>query len=239
MSIANSALRTFQMSLLFASVALISPLRAQETTPPVTPPVVPPPAPAKPTPMPAAAGDTLEVIVVARSADSVRADRDRLLGERRDAEGRWAQLREASGRIRSNLSEVRGAIDAAGDREKLAKKEKRETDRALFLSEKRELERVRSLMEARFDLRQAQVELAKQQRDHLDAAIRADDAELAIAERRAQVVPDDPAQRGAFQELTSRWLQAIRTRTARAYDVEDRKFKVTEAQLELLKRQRA
>jgi hypothetical protein len=42
-----------------------------------------------------------------------------------------------------------------------------------------------------------------------------------------------------FQELTSRWLQALRTRTARAYDLEDRRFKVVEAQLELLKRQRA
>jgi chromosome segregation ATPase len=239
MSATMSVRCRFPLRLLCAAALLPGALAAQQAAPPAVPPVAPAPAPAQPTPMPAAAGDTNEVLVIARGADTVRMERDRLLSERRDIEGRWAQLREESGRLRSNLADVRAAIDAAGDREKAAKKEKRETDRALFLSEKRALERSRDILESRFDLRQAQVELARLQRDYTDAAIRAADAELAIAERRLQVLPDDASQRGPFQELTNRWLQAIRTRTARAYDVEDRRYKVTEAQLEVLKRQRS
>ena len=103
---------------------------------------------------------------------------------------------------------------------------------------KRQLERSFELIEARYDLRRAQIDQARIERDYLDASIRADDAELAIAERATQVLVTDPTQRSVFEELTNRWLQALRTRTARAYDLEDRRFKVIEAQLELLKRQR-
>ena len=100
------------------------------------------------------------------------------------------------------------------------------------------MERSLDLIQARFGLREAQAEAARVERDFFDASIQAADAELTIAERRDLVVPDDPAQRTAFQELTSRWLQALRTRAARAYDLEDRRFKVIEAQMLLLKRQR-
>ena len=88
------------------------------------------------------------------------------------------------------------------------------------------------------DLRAAQAEEARIHREFLDASVRATDAELAIAERREQVLPDDASQRTAFEELSSRWLQVLRTRAARAYDLEDRRFKVVEAQIDLLKRQR-
>ena len=189
--------------------------------------------------MPISAGDTNEVLIVARGVDSIRVERDRMLGERRDAETRWAARRDQTQQLRSAMAEVRSAIESADQRAKVAKKEKREADRALAALDKRRLERSLELLDARYELRRAQTELSKIERDFLDAAIRADDAESAIAERRAQVVPDDPSQRPAFQELTNRWLQALRTRTARAYDLEDRKFKVVEAQLELLKRQRS
>lgn len=180
----------------------------------------------------------MEVMRAARSADSVRLEKDRLLGERRDAETRWAALRDQSSRLRNGIGEVKQAISAAGAREKLAKKEKRDADRIIAVNEKRRLERALDLVEARFDLREAEVELARIERDYLDASIRADDAELSIGERRDQVLANDPGQRTAFQELTSRWLQALRTKSARAYDLEDRRFKVLEAQIELLKRQR-
>ena len=174
----------------------------------------------------------------ARARDTVRSEKDRLLGERRDAETRWTSLRDSASRLKGSISEVKGAISDAGNREKSAKKDKRDADRIAALADKRRLERSLDLLEARYDLRQAQAEQAKQERDFLDASVRADDAELVISERREQVLPDDPTQRSAFQELTSRWLQALRTRSARAYDVEDRRFKVVEAQIELLKRQR-
>jgi hypothetical protein len=212
-------------------------LSAQQTTPPTATAV--PPVTASPiVPLPASAADTNEIIVTARAKDSVRSDKDRLLGERRDAESRWAVLRDSAGRLKASIAEVKNAINEAGNREKQAKKEKRDGDRIIAATDKHRLERSLDLLEARYDLRQAQVEHARLERDFLDASIRADDAELSIAERREQVLPDDPAQRTAFQELTSRWLQAMRTRTARAYDLEDRRFKVVEAQIELLKRQR-
>ena len=207
-------------------------LGAQQSTPPV--------ATAVPSPvvLPASAGDTSETIISARARDTVRSEKDRLLGERRDAETRWTSLRDSASRLKTSISEVKGAISDAGNREKSAKKDKRDADRIAALADKRRLERSLDILEARYDLRQAQADQAKQERDFLDASVRADDAELVISERREQVLPDDPTQRPAFQELTSRWLQALRTRSARAYDVEDRRFKVVEAQIELLKRQR-
>ncbi len=189
--------------------------------------------------IPASAGDTSEIIITARVADTVRVEKDRFLGERRDAETQWATLREQAEKLKAAMAEVNDAISAVNAKEKLAKKDKRDDDRIFALMEKKQLERSLILLEARYDLRRAQAEHMRLLRDHLDAAIRADDAELAIAEREAQVVPNDPAQRSAFQELTSRWLLALRARTARAYDVEDRRFKVVDAQIELLKRQRS
>ncbi len=147
-------------------------------------------------------------------------------------------MREQAEKLRAAIAEVKDAISAVNAKEKLARKDKRDNDRIFALTEKKQLERSLSLLEGRYALRLAQAEHARLMRDQLDAAIRADDAELAIAERQAQVVPNDPSQRSAFQELTSRWLQALRSQTARAYDVEDRRFKVVEAQIELLKRQR-
>jgi hypothetical protein len=215
-----------------ASLAATGALSAQQTSPPVATPVP------SPFVLPGSAADTIEVIMVARARDSVRSEKDRLLGERRDAELRWTMLRDSAQRLKAGVSEVKNAINDANNREKQAKKEKRDADRIAALADKRRLERSLDILEARYGLRAAQVEQAKQERDFLDASIRADDAELAIAERREQVLPDDPAQRAAFQELTSRWLQALRSRTARSYDLEDRRFKVVEAQIELLKRQR-
>jgi hypothetical protein len=188
--------------------------------------------------LPASAADTVEIIITPRSRDSVRTEKDRMLGERRDAETRWTAMRDSAARLRGGILEVKSAIGDASNREKSAKKDKRDADRIVALADKRRLERSLAILESRYALRLAQAEQAKVERDYLDAAVRADDAELAIAERREQVLPDDPTQRGAFQELTSRWLQALRTRTARAYDLEDRRFKVVEAQLDLLKRQR-
>jgi len=140
--------------------------------------------------------------------------------------------------LKATISELKGAISAASAKEKLAKKDKRDADRIAALADKRRIERSLDLVEARYELRDAQAEEARVTRDFLDASVRADDAELEIAERRDQVVPDDPSQRTAFQELTSRWLQALRTRSARSNDVEDQRFKVIEAQIALLKRQR-
>ena len=188
--------------------------------------------------LPASAADTTEIIIVARARDTVRSEKDRLLGERRDAETRWAAMRDSASRLKASIGEVKSAINDASNREKAAKKEKRDGDRIAAAADKRRLERSLELLEARFELRQAQGEQSRLERDWLDAWVRADDAELVIAERREQVLPDDPTQRTAFQELTSRWLQALRTRSARAYDLEDRRFKVVEAQIELLKRQR-
>jgi hypothetical protein len=213
-----------------------SAMLAQQTTPPPTP--TPTPTPQAVSVIPASAADTIEVLLVARATDSVRIEKDRLLGERRDAETRWASVRDQSTRLRATIAELKDAIKAAEAKEKLAKKDKRDADRIAAAVDKRQLQRALDLVEARFDLRQAQDEEARIYRDFVDASIRADDAELSIAERRDQVVPNDPAQRTAFQELTSRWLQALRTRSARAYDLEDRRFKVIEAQIALLKRQR-
>lgn len=217
-------------------------LEAQQSPPPATPvptPTTTPAPPVTPFVMPASAADTLEVLLTARAVDTVRAEKDRLLGQRRDMETQWSALRDQLQKLKYSISELKGAINSVEDREKAAKKEKRDADRIAASVEKRRLERSLEIIEARADLREAQAEQAKLERDYLDAAIRADDAELAIAERRAQLVsPDDPAQRSAFMELTDRWLKAVRTRTARSYDVEDRRFKVVEAQLSLLKRQR-
>ena len=204
-------------------------------------PAPPVPAAPAPSPFPAAAGDTLEVLLTARGADTVRSEKDRLLGERRDTEARWLSYRDQALRLKSNVGELRAAVDAAETREKAARKEKRDGDRIVAQTEKRRLERSRDILDARFDLRQAQVEYARIERDLIDAAIRADDAELAIAERRdslGAIAMSDPSQRPAFQELTNRWLQALRTKAARSYDLEDRRFKVVEAQLALLRRQR-
>ena len=189
--------------------------------------------------LPASAADTNEIIVVARARDTVRSEKDRLLGERRDAETRWAAMRDSASRLKVSVGEVKSAINDASNREKDAKKEKRDGDRIAALADKHRLERAFDILQSRFELRQAQGEQSRSERDWLDASVRADDAELAIAERREQVLPNDPTQRTAFQELTSRWLQALRTRAARAYDLEDRRFKVVEAQIELLKRQRS
>jgi chromosome segregation ATPase len=229
-----SSIPSGRTAVLISAALLVSAVLSAQQTPPQAATPVPQVAVVLPT----SAADTFEVIITSRAKDTVRAEKDRLLGERRDAESRWTTLRDSASRLKGNVSEVKSAINEAGNREKQAKKEKRDADRIVALADKRRLERSLDILEARYNLRQAQVEQSKQQRDFLDAAIRADDAELAIAERREQVLPDDPTQRSAFQELTNRWLQALRTRAARSYDVEDRRFKVVEAQLELLKRQR-
>lgn len=189
--------------------------------------------------LPASANDTSEVILTARTLDSVRSSRDRFLSERRASEGRSAALQDQLTTLRGGIAEVRGAVDATENREKAARRAKRADERTAAGVEKRKLERAVDLLDAQLDLRQAQAEEARMAREFFDASVRADDAELAIAERNAQVTPNDPSQRAAFQELTSRWLLALRTRTARSYDLEDRRFKVIEAQMELLKRQRA
>ena len=216
-------------------------VHAQQSPPPATPVPAPAPTPAPPaTPfvMPASAGDTIEIILTARNVDTVRAEKDRLLGARREMETAWAGQREQLQRLKYSMSELKNAINSAEDREKAAKKEKRDADRIAAQVEKRRLERSLDIVEARAELREAQAEQTRLERDFLDASIRSADAELAIAERRTQVLPDDPSQRSAFMELTDRWLKALRTKAARSYDVEDRRFKVVEAQLQLLKRQR-
>ncbi len=223
-------------TVLVACTVPLATTHAQQTTPP--PPFPTAQSAASTTLVPASAADTAEIFLTARATDSVRIEKDRLLGERRDAETRWAGLREQATRLKATIAELRDAISAASAKEKLAKKDKRDADRIAAISDKRRIERALELVEARFDLREAQAEEARIHRDFLDASVRADDAELAIAERRDQVVPNDPSQRTAFEELTSRWLQALRTRAARAYDLEDRRFKVVEAQIALLKRQR-
>lgn len=225
-------LRRYAAGLAVACVVPVAAVVAQPTTPTVATAV-----PANSI-IPSSAADTLEIIITARGTDTVRTEKDRLLGERRDAETRWAGLSDQSLRLRAAIGELKDAISAATAKEKLARKDKRDADRIAAASEKRRMERSMALIEARFALREAQAEAARVERDFLDASIRADDAELAIAERRDLVTPDDPTQRTAFQELTSRWLQALRTRSARAYDLEDRRFKVVEAQMLLLKRQR-
>ena len=187
---------------------------------------------------PVGAADTIETVRIARPTDSVRTERDRLLGERRDAEARWTSVREQGTRLRVSVAQVRDAIGAASAREKLARKDKRDSVRTVAATERVALERSLVLLQARVVVRDAETEEARIARELLDAAIRADDAELLISERRDQVLPDDQTQRPAFQELTSRWLQALRTRTARSYDLEDRRFKLVEAQVALLKRLR-
>jgi len=224
----------------FAALLLL-PVGIAAAQDPVPPAPTSPPASPPPSPFPAAANDTLEVIVTARAVDTVRLEKDRLLGERRDTETRWVGYRDQATRLKANVGELRSAIDAAENREKLARKEKRDGDRIVAQTEKRRLERARDIVDARFGLREAQAEYSRVERDVIDAAIRADDAELAIAERRdavGMIAMEEPSQRRAFQELTNRWLQALRTKAARAYDLEDRRFKVVEAQLDLLKRQR-
>lgn len=209
-------------------------VQTQQTTPP------PSPAPSASLTglIPAAAADTIEIIRLARATDSVRIEKDRLLGERRDAEARWATLRDQSIRLKATIAVLEDAVTAASAKERQARKDKRDADRVAAVADKRRIERSVSLMAARYELREAQAEEARVLRNYLDASVRADDAEFEIAERRDQVVPDDASQRTAFQELTSRWLQALRTRSARAFDLEDRRFKVIEAQIALLKRQR-
>lgn len=228
-------IRRSAATLFVACAVPLTTVHAQQTTPP---PVTPTPSASITSLIPASAGDTNEVILTARATDTVRLEKDRFLGERRDAETRWASLRDQATRLKATISELKDAIDAASAKEKLAKKDKRDADRIAAAADKRQLERSLDLVEYRYALREAQAEEARIHRDFIDASVRADDAELAIAERRDQVVPNDPSQRTAFQELTSRWLQALRTRTARAYDLEDRRFKVVEAQISLLKRQR-
>lgn len=187
---------------------------------------------------PVGAADTIETVRIARPTDSVRTDRDRLLSERRDAEARWTSVREQGTRLRASIAQVKDAIGAASAREKLARKDKRDSVRTVAATERVALERSLVLLQARVAVRDAETEESRIAREFLDAAIRADDAELLISERRDQVLPDDPTQRPAFQELTSRWLLALRTRTARSYDLEDRRFKLVEAQVALLKRLR-
>ena len=187
---------------------------------------------------PVGAADTIETVRIARPTDTVRTDRDRLLSERRDAEARWTSVREQGTRLRASIAQVKDAIGAASAREKLARKDKRDSVRTVAATERVALERSLVLLQARVAVRDAETEESRIAREFLDAAIRADDAELLISERRDQVLPDDPTQRPAFQELTSRWLLALRTRTARSYDLEDRRFKLVEAQVALLKRLR-
>jgi hypothetical protein len=231
--------------LLALALAVPAFVRAQSTTtdtttrPTPAPVVTPPAAPPLPSLIPAVAADTIEVLRGARSVDSVRLERDRLLSERRTADVRQGVLRDQAGTLRNEINEVRGAIRAADDRAKQARKDKRDADRSTAEYEKRQLERSRDLLEVRYDVRTAQAEELRMQRDYLDAAIRAADAELAIAERAAAVSPTDPSQRGAFTELTNRWVQAIRTREARARDLASKRFDTADIELELIRRIRA
>ena len=61
---------------------------------------VPPAATAVPSiaSLPASAADTFELILASRALDTVRREKDRFLGERRDAEARWAAMRDSADR---------------------------------------------------------------------------------------------------------------------------------------------
>jgi hypothetical protein len=195
-------------------------------------------APAAPGANASAIADTIEYFLQARMADAIRADRDGWLGVRREAESRWAVERDIAQRLRGEVGGVEQQIDGVERRIKEARKAKNDTLRTAAEGEKRVLERRRDLVRLRRAVHEAQAEQARLERDHADAAVRAADAEQAIAERRLLATPADPVQRLAFEELQSRWLQALRTREARLYDVADRKFRVVEARIALLERSR-
>jgi hypothetical protein len=220
----------------FAQTTTDTTTRVPPAPAPATTPA--PVAPALPSLIPTVAGDTVEALRTARTADTLRAERDRYLTERRLADVRIGVLRDQAGTLRNEINDVRGAIKAADDRAKNARKDKRDADRSTAEYEKRLLERARDLLEVRFDVRQAQAEELRVMRDYLDAAVRATDAELAIAERASAVSPTDPSQRGAFTELTNRWLQAIRTREARARDLAGKRFDTADIEMEMIRRSR-
>jgi chromosome segregation ATPase len=186
----------------------------------------------------AAIADTIEAGLVARTLAAIQGERDRWLGERRDAETRWATATTRAQAMRGEIAALERAIDTLARKASAARKEKRDADRAAAETERRATERALDIVRARREVVAAEGEQARLERDHADAAVRAADAEQAIAERRAVASHADPVQRLAFEELQSRWLQALRTREARNADVADRRFRVVEARLALLERER-
>lgn len=185
-----------------------------------------------------AIADTIEAGLVARPLAAIQGDRDRWLVERREAETRWATATTRAQAMRAEIAALERTIDTLGRRASAARKEKRDADRTAAETERRAAERALDIVRARRDVVVAEGEQARLERDHADAAVRAADAEQAIAERRAVASHADPVQRLAFEELQSRWLQALRVREARNADVADRRVRVVDARQALLERER-
>ncbi|MCU0619059.1 MAG: hypothetical protein MUF40_04020 [Gemmatimonadaceae bacterium] len=197
-----------------------------------------PPVPPALVASPAAIADTIEAGLVARGLDAIRGERDGFLVARREAETRWAERREAVQRTRTEIAQAERAREAAEEKSRAARKSKQDAERAAADQERRRIERTLLLLRATIEVREAEAELGRIERDAADAAVRAADAEQAIAERRQLASHADPVQRLAFEELQSRWLEALRLRTQREGDVVDRRYRVIEARQTLLERQR-
>lgn len=182
--------------------------------------------------------DSIEAGLAARSMAAIQGERDTWLVQRREAETRWATANTHAASLRAELRASELLRDTVERRLGLAKKEKRETDRAGAERERVAVERRIALLRARRELAAAEGELARLEREHADAAVRAADAEQAVAERKAVASPADPVQRLALEELQSRWLQALRVREQRAMELADRRLRVVESRQALLERAR-
>lgn len=212
---------------------------ADSGTAPAVAPVTSPATSAAATATSASAiADTIEAGLVARPLAAIQGERDRWLVERRDAETRWAAATARARTMRVEIEALERSVDTLGRKASAARKEKRDADRATAESERRAVARTLDIVRERREVVVAEGEQARLERDHADAAVRAADAEQAIAERRAVASHADPVQRLAFEELQSRWLQALRTREARNADVADRRLRVVEARQALLERER-
>ena len=227
-----------------AALLVAATVRAQQPSAPDSTAAVPRPSPVTSAATPTAGdqaallADSIEAGLAARASAAILADRDGWLAQRRDAETRWATANARAGALRDELRASEQLRDAVEKKLGLAKKEKREIDRAAAESERKGVERRIDLLRARRELAVAEGELARLEREHADAAVRAADAEQAVAERKAVATPVDPVQRIALEELQSRWLQALRTREQRAMDVADRRLRVVESRQALLERAR-
>ncbi len=178
--------------------------------------------------------DSTENVLPARTLDTIRAERESYARLRGDADARAGTARLRLAEMEDQVEQIKAALAAVDARIKTAKDGKNEPDKVVAEAEKKRIERQRSVMERRRDLRTAEMEEARAEAEAAVAATRALDLEYQLARRRLDV-----ADAAVLADLEKKTLEARVDWASRDADLAGRRGRVVERRLSLLEAQQA
>lgn len=192
-----------------------------------------------PTASPAATPPALMNLVPLRTSDAVSDDlrSARTLEQAGERESRTAK--SAYDRMQGEITIAKRDVDAVKARSDLAKKEKREADRAGFERDKNQLELQVKLLERTRNLHEAERRLGQAKRDFARARILELEAEqrMMASYERLTELGFSPAQETDHITLVRRLLDLQKTRVQRAQNVASREESAIERRVDVIEAQ--